>query len=611
MIRKKLDFGRLSIRYKLIVHFLLISILPAVALGFFTDWTVNRIIERQVNANTHQLIDKVNKTLESYLNNMQNVTYFIAFHPEIQSFLGQPSDEESSGPYALRKYLQHFTTLYPEIAGIMVVNDQGEYRSNEMYARTERNLTEAWWYREAAANEGIFKIIGSPSERNITSHMNYENDEVVSVVRAVTDPETQEVRGVILIDLKLRVIAETLKDTRLGKTGYLMVMDESGDRIYAPDHYVVDHVRPTWFDEDMSGNRSKMVEGKEIQLIYKKVAFTDWTTVGIFSTNDAVPEVRQIRFYLVTFVFLVCFLGITASYYFSYNITRPIRKLMSYMEKAESGHLVKSADWKNRRDEFGLLMQRFNQMISQIRKLISITERQEKQKREAELSRLQAHIKPHFLYNTMDTIYWMAQKNGAQDISDLVASLSKLFRIGLSKGNTFIALVDEVEHIRSYLSIQQTRYRDKLQYAMDVDPQVKSFRVLKLILQPFVENAIYHGIKERRGPGFIRIRVWQEKQRLLLTVTDDGKGMDASELEALRTRMEQALEADEDKNPLNGGYGVLNVHARLRLTFGENYGVRIDSHRDEGTRVTIIHPVLDHDGRGDENGTEVERIDRG
>ncbi|MGV2686609.1 sensor histidine kinase, partial [Clostridium perfringens] len=139
--------------------------------------------------------------------------------------------------------------------------------------------------------------------------------------------------------------------------------------------------------------------------------------------------------------------------------------------------------------------------LLQIRKLMKLSELREKQKREAELRSLQAHIKPHFLYNTLDTIHWMARKKGADDVSDLVESLSRLFRIGLSKGDDIISMSDEWMHISSYLQIQKTRYRDRLQVEMELSPEAEKLYVLKLLLQPVVENAIYHGIKARRGPG--------------------------------------------------------------------------------------------------------------
>lgn len=265
------------------------------------------------------------------------------------------------------------------------------------------------------------------------------------------------------------------------------------------------------------------------------------------------------------------------------------------MQKAESGDLT-SRYKAGGMDEVGRLGRSFNTMIEQIHKLISLTERQERKKREAELHSLQANIKPHFLYNTLDTIQWMARKKNAPDVADLVGSLSKLFRIGLSKGGTIIRLEDEMEHIKNYLQIQSVRYKNKLNYSLTVTPDLKHLSILKIVLQPIVENAIYHGIKERRGPGLITIEAKLEQEMLIIQIGDNGKGMTEETLQQLKESLESFLGSTEDEmeSRLTTGYGVVNVHARLRLTFGDQYGVKIESELDKGTIVTIFHPVLEN-----------------
>ncbi|WP_337101012.1 cache domain-containing sensor histidine kinase [Paenibacillus sp. YIM B09110] len=616
--------NNLPIRYKLIIMFLLISILPSIGLGLLIDYTVERIIGRQVNENTIQLIGKVNRSLEFYVSNMQNMTYLIAFDPGVKRFLESSGDgdggeadanhfpskeQQAADEYAMRKFLQGYTTLYSEIAGIMVVNAKGEYISNELYARSDKPLTEESWYKAAATDKGIFKIVGKPSGRNITSHASYTEDEVISVARAILNPDTQQVEGVVLIDLKLRVIAEAVKDVRLGKTGYLLVIDKDGSHIYSPTKPIIRDIPKEWALEGNVGSFAKTVQGEELQFIYRKSTFTDWTTVGVFSTKESALEVQEIRFYVISFVFFLSLLSIAAAIYLAYSMSRPINQLMSFMQKAESGDMT-IRYWGEREDEVGQLGRSFNTMLAQVNRLLLLTELQGKQKREAELRSLQAHIKPHFLYNTLDTIHWMARKKGAEDVAEVVQSLSRLFRIGLSKGNDIIPLADEFEHIQSYLTIQKTRYKDKLNYTLEVEDDVQPLYVLKLLLQPIVENAIYHGIKERRGPGHIAITAKADDGALLLSITDDGKGMTPAKLASLRQALEGSVISEVDgldtasatasgvmqmregKEPQGQGYGIQNVQARIRLTFGERYGLVIDSEEGVGTTVTIVHPIL-------------------
>lgn len=600
--------NNLPIRYKLIVHFLLISILPSMGLGVVISLTADKVIEKQVNDNTLQLISKVNKSLEYYVSTMQNMTYLIAFDPGVQKFLRErPAGDED---YAVRNFLRGFTTLHSEVSGILVMNPAGDYISNELYARSSRSLTGEKWYQEAVKDKGLFKILGHPAGRNLASHVNYKDNEVISVVRAIMDPDTQELQGVILIDLKLRIIAETAQDVHLGKSGYLMVMDDKGESIYAPKQPLIGELPPGWFGGGNVGTFSQVVNGQKLQFIYQRSPFTGWTTVGVFSNQESVMEVREINFYVISFVFLVCLLGIAASLYLSHTISRPIVQLTSLMQQAEAGDL-EIRYLGQRSDEVGLLGRSFNTMLSQIGKLLHLTEVQARQKREAEFRSLQAHIKPHFLYNTLDTIHWMARNNGARDVAEVVESLSRLFRIGLSKGNDIIHLADELEHIRSYLTIQKTRYKDKLNYAIHVSPDIQDVMVLKLLLQPLVENAIYHGIKERRGPGHITIEARESEGCLLLRVTDDGKGMDPERLARLRASIRQALEAGADPLETTGrtGYGLMNVQARIRLTFGDSYGLSVDSQEGVGTTVSVTHPLIARTQNEEREGARPDELD--
>ncbi|ARA99605.1 MULTISPECIES: cache domain-containing sensor histidine kinase [Geobacillus] len=588
-VRKRWRVRHWPIRYKFVSLLLISMIVPALGLGGLVSWAVDRIIERQVNENTLQLISQVNRTLEFYVNNMQNITYLIAFNPETKAFFDRST---SSDEYEIRQFLQGITTLYPEIAGILVVNQYGDYISNEMYSRSSQPLTEESWYQEAVKNKGIFKMIGHPGGRNVLSHANYSSEEVVSAVRAILEPETQKVKGVVLIDLKLRVIAEATKNVRLGKWGHLLVIDERGESIYTPSPSPLRTIPLRWVQGN-SGTFSKEINGQHIQLIYQRSPFTNWTIIGVFSGNESALEVMEIRFYIISFIFFVCFIALGASYYLSFSLSRPISQLTAFMKKAQAGDLtVRYHD--ERMDEIGILGRSFNHMLDQMQRFISLAEWQERQRWEAELRELQAQIKPHFLYNTLDTIQWMARKKGADDVAEVVGALAKLFRIGLSKGRNMILFAEEIEHIKSYLHIQKVRYKDKLNYTFDIPEHLQQFYVLKLLLQPIVENAIYHGIKQRRGPGHISIQAEERDGTMYIRVKDDGIGMSRERLEELRKSLTIDFTAGDQEGKMRNikGYGMVNVQARLQLTFGPSYRLYIDSEEGKGTTVMIVHPMI-------------------
>lgn len=608
---RRLRLRNMPLRYQLMLLFLLFAIVPSVGLGLLVNWTVERVVERQVEGHTMQLIGKVNEALNSKMENLQNMTYLIAFEPDIDAFMndkmplndddadGEPinmgtiAETEQNRLYGIKQTLQGFTTLYPEIAGIVLVNASGDYISNEMYPRAEQSLIQENWYQEAAANPGIFMVLGQPKERNLTTHVRYKDDEIVSVARSITDEASGRVRGVIMIDLKLRSVSQAARNVTLGKSGYVMVTDAEGQSVYKPEHPLIEDIPTDWFPSGESGTFTAETEGGTLLFMYQSSTFTGWRTVGVFPTRDSISEVRQIQFYVVSFVFVVCLFGLSASSWFSRSIAQPIFRLMSYMRRAETGNL-RPGRWSDRADEIGMLGNSYNRMLVQIRQLISLNELRERQKRDAEMRSLQEHIKPHFLYNTLDTIHWMARKEGAEDVSGMVGALSRLFRIGLSKGQDYIPLHSEIEHMTSYMQIQQTRYRDRLQYTLNVPEELRDLFVLKLLLQPLIENAIYHGIKGRRGPGHIRVEARLEHNRLLLTVQDNGAGMSNERLAEMQQLLEAPLASLEASTPGMTGksYGMLNVQARLRLSFGDEYGIVLESQEGEGTNVTIIHPLM-------------------
>ncbi|MBY0119367.1 sensor histidine kinase [Paenibacillus xylanexedens] len=600
----------MPLRYQLMLLFLLFAIVPSVGLGLLVNWTVERVVERQVEGHTMQLIGKVNEALNSKMENLQNMTYLIAFDPDIDGFMNDkmpPNDDagiesmdmdtitetQQNRLYGIKQTLQGFTTLYPEIAGIVLVNASGDYISNEMYPRAEQSLIQENWYQKASANPGIFMVLGQPKDRNLTTHVRYKDDEIVSDARSITDEASGRVRGVIMIDLKLRSVSQAARNVTLGKSGYVMVTDAEGQSVYKPEHPLIEHIPTDWFPSGESGTFTADTEGGTLLFMYQSSTFTGWRTVGVFPTRDSISEVRQIQFYVVSFVFVVCLFGLSASLWFSRSIAQPIFRLMSYMRRAETGNL-RPGRWSDRADEIGMLGNSYNRMLAQIRELISLNELRERQKRDAEMRSLQEHIKPHFLYNTLDTIHWMARKEGAEDVSGMVGALSRLFRIGLSKGQDYIPLHSEIEHMTSYLQIQQTRYRDRLQYTLNIPEDLRDLFVLKLLLQPLVENAIYHGIKGRRGPGHIRVEARLEHNRLLLTVQDNGAGMSNERLAEMQQLLEAPLASLEASSPGMTGksYGMLNVQARLRLSFGDEYGIVLESQEGEGTSVTIIHPLM-------------------
>ena len=296
------------------------------------------------------------------------------------------------------------------------------------------------------------------------------------------------------------------------------------------------------------------------------------------------------RLLVVYFVLLPCVVGFSAAaaWIISASVHIPIKKLHDLTTTITKNDLKALVSRENV-DEITELGINFNIMIGKIRELLDAKVREQRNLKKAELRALQAQVNPHFLYNTLDTIVWMAEEGKTQQVIEIVHSLSSFFRIALSKGMDWIPIRQEIEHIQSYLQIQKLRYQGILDYRIEVDDSILDGTILKLTLQPLAENALYHGIKNRRNGGMIVVRAKRAGPgQAILEVEDNGVGLTPYKLEKTRTALNRSLEETASENV---GYGLANVNQRIKLYYGKEYGLSIDSQYQTGTRVTITIPL--------------------
>lgn len=289
---------------------------------------------------------------------------------------------------------------------------------------------------------------------------------------------------------------------------------------------------------------------------------------------------NNVVFYTVMLVAVLLFSTILTQVNIK-SITEPIRELCDATQQVARGDFSPAAIDSG--DEIQVLTNSFNDMTKKIQCLIEDIKREQHNLRDTELKLLQAQINPHFLYNTLDTIVWMAESGQNEEVVEMVTSLSEFFRTSLSEGRDCITIQEEESHIRSYLSIQEIRYGDIMEYEIDIPPSLYPYYILKLTLQPIVENALYHGIKNKRGKGKIKVRGFEKEEGIYLEVEDDGIGMDEQELEKVREKLRGGTAHER-------GFGLGNVDERIRLNYGQEYGLFFDSRKNEGTKVTVYIP---------------------
>ena len=580
----------MSLRARLLASFVVVLLIPLVTLGVLAPLVYSRSFEDEINAHSRQMIDQVSRRIDDLVTDLGASMAFFQSEAQAQAFFqGGPSSDWDG----LAADLELFRESRPDtVAGIALVASDGRFLGVGLHPVTRAPLTGEDWYLAAASTPGKIRLFSRPIGRNLRSNLGLGADDVVAVIRAGTG-------GVVLFDLKVAQIERIFRGLSLGPSGFLFIVDAAGSIVYSPVNPMVYRVLPQWLTGE-AGLAVHRFGGTEYELQSRLSAATGWRTIGVFSLPEALKEAETLRLYALISGLAALLLAFVSSLLLTSGFVRPILTLRTLMKRAENGDLNVHFSARGH-DEVGQLGAGFNTMIEEIRHLIEEVAEVQQAKREAELQVLQEQIKPHFLYNTLDTIHWMAQEKGATDIVAVVTALTRLFRIGLSRGRETIALTEEVEHIQSYLFIQKVRYEDKFTYRIDIPPEFGDLQVLRLILQPLVENAIYHGIKPKRGPGSIVVSARRDGEFLMLTVEDDGVGLPPQRLEALNQALGQGTRTDE-----GAGYGLFNGNERLRLTFGKHYGLKFWSRPGGGTLVEIKHPWIE--GKGGEDA--MDRFDR-
>ena len=579
-------FMNKSMGDKLILYFFVVILAVTITITTLGNLLYKDSINHSQNENTNQIIKQINNSIESYVNNTENIINYMSIDPRILKFLSDNKLENNNIEDDAYKPIYNFIKFNPEIAGIMIVNTNGGYISDVMNKVSRDSLTYEEWYSKSYNEPEKIHLFTKPIGRNINNVFRYSADEVFSMSKAVVDYNTKEIQGVILIDIKLDAIKNIIENSKPGIAGFIYIMDSNNNIVYTPVNNIVYKINNDWIENINNKIIIKNIRGENYQLTKVLSKYTGWETIGVFPESEGLRVIQYIRYYslIIGFVALIIAEGLVVI--FTRSIVKPIQKLKRLMKKAQGGDLTVSFNTKYS-DEIGELGSSFNTMVKEINNLINLVQVEEKSKRIAEMNVLQAQIKPHFMYNTLDTIRWMAEEHNEDDIVEIIEAFTNLLRISLSKGKEIISVKEEVNHVQSYLIIQKIRYEDKLDYEIDFEEKILNYKLIKLILQPLVENAIYHGIKEKRGNGKIFIKGKIEGDLLCFTVIDNGKGIE----EELLNKINKMLINTSEKGT-EVGYGIFNVNERIRLTYGEEYGLTYKSVYGEGTTVELRHPII-------------------
>ncbi len=585
-MKKKLRFGTLESKIYIIFTLMIFStiFLMQMVSSRFTITTVKTAVLENSRVLLHQLSGEI----DSYILGMENISTTIENDKHIQSYLNYPEKRTDAELVIIQEKLQTYINAREDISSIIIVAKDNTVISGnpDDIFNASAEIRKKEWYVKAFEKEGETVISSSHVQDVIEGKYPW----VVSLSKAIMSAETKGFLGVILVDLKFNRINELCRSLVVGRKGYNFVLDNDANYVFHPTQQLVySSLRTEPIASIMkllNGNEDFYEENHKYYMV-ETSALTGWHVISVTHDSDIIPDWRSVQI-SYTIIGLVLFLIVGfATNRISSGITKPVRRLRDIMRSVETGEFKLVGSIRGTA-EIMELAKEYDTMVGHIRTLMEENVREQELKRKSDLKALQAQINPHFLYNTLDSIIWMGEMKQHEEVVEMTSALSKLFRISISKGKDFITIAEEIAHVEAYMTIQKMRYKDKFKYRIDIDSDLYDCRILKIILQPLVENAIYHGIKEVDYPGFIEITGKREMDFVVLTVSDNGRGMSREELDYLVKRIENK---EENSGLSRQGLGVKNVHERIRLYFGSNYGLDISSTPGDGTVIKVRLPL--------------------
>ncbi|MCF7926192.1 MAG: sensor histidine kinase [Candidatus Izimaplasma sp.] len=565
-------FKQLSIDRKLnyaVILLLSTALLFASAFIYINTYnTVDEIVE----ANSKEINKQIILNYENYFNDVRDLANYI----ELKTKEVEIANQES-----LHEIYSNVATLNSDTITISLVKMDGTIAAtSKLNYSAYEDLTERYWFDRAIDNEEVY-FFSTPHPQDVFVD---SNEQVISVSKQIDYYEySQKYSGVLLIELSTEQIDTLAKQTNLGENGHLIIISDKNQLIYSS----TDKCQNSTCDSNVIarkiiiGGDFVSIDGTDMYVSINTIHGTRWR-IATFINVDLIGSSKISIFFLLSTVLVVTiFISTLIASILTKQITRPLNKLKEHMTDIQhSDHLYKEVEVRGQK-EVVILAAAYNEMIKEIRGLMNQLVDEQNEKRKTELIALQTQINPHFLYNTLDSIIWLSEQNDNEHVIEMVMALSRFFRISISRGKDIITIDKEIQHAKYYLKIQTIRYSNKFEYTVNVEESIKDKKVVKLILQPIIENAIHHGISTE-FKGQIDISVYKKDGFIYFEVMNNGYGLTDEQIEEIYEKIQ---------NDNHESIGLKNVVQRLKLYYGERSGIHIKSVLDESTTIQIYFPL--------------------
>ncbi|WEK55474.1 MAG: sensor histidine kinase [Candidatus Cohnella colombiensis] len=605
---------------KLFIVFLFLIILPIGVLSYISAERYSKSIERNTVTYVSQISDKMISKLDDYMEDIKKIAIIPSYLDEIKLALKTSNRYYESLPLTTQTnegtirdlennigISNEEVQLFRRVEGstyflnniksngsnsVYLFDRYGNYYFTTKSGGIRGDLTTVYpKWKELAYSEHGTPVLVSPQQVSGRAGTDY----VFTVVREIIDTNFESI-GMIAVDANIEVIANIVKDLDSATQGTTLIVDDTGKVVFDSEKkYLAQELDSSDLfiqASETEGSFHTDINGAPVLSIYKQSKNTGWKIFIAIPQNKLMADAIRIRnFTLASAIAIVAF-ALIISLIVIFTLTKPLRTLVRLMKKVQTGNLDVTFPVRSR-DEVGLVGSAFNRMIIRVQSLIDDVYDAGQRKNEAELEALQNQINPHFIYNTLESIRMTAVINDDTEVSDMTQLLGKLLRYGMGSGTETVTLNNELEHLKMYLQLLNYRFGNRFVLQIPenaVDPELK---VMKLLFQPIVENAVYHAMDESKPIMYIQLKYSQSDIDHIFEISDNGVGMDEETL----TQLQKKLYDPQSRKTSNGrGIGLRNVHERLKLLFGNNYGIGISSELGIGTTVTVRFPINQQKG---------------
>lgn len=589
LIRIRKRYMDLKISSKIVFIYLILMIFSVTVSSLIYEKIYDDITSKKVSELSVQTLYTIKSNINSMIQNINNNSRIIISNKDIQAILKNSNNRNGIDVQIdMYSYLSSIIDSMNNVSSIYIYDNSGNKYYIDKQSRKSFKLNKvenANWYKAAINEKGYYILrLNAGEKADLNPNENY-----VSFIRVINDMESQKPIGTLIININESNFVNCYKDI-ISKNGTnILLMDENNDFIVNPKdvsdfNQISELIRKELVKSDVEEEKNSIIEkikGEEYIFSSLKIEEYNWTIVSKIPFKELSKESNTV--YLMAFVFtiingILLFIGAIS---ISRLITKPIKKLLKSMKGIENGEF-KKVNIEVGNDEIGKLRDGYNIMVYEIEKLINRIIEEQKVKRKAELSVLQAQVKPHFLYNTLDAMGYLALSGKCDEVYDALEALGEYYRTSLSKGREVITVGEEIEIVKNYFLLQKLRYGDIFADTYEIDERVLNFKILKLVLQPIAENALYHGIKPKGEHGIIKLTVELIDNLINISIEDDGVGMTEEELD-------KVVSDKIDNNNLS--FGLRGTIERLRIFYGTSDVYEIKSRKRYGTKVNITIPI--------------------